>query len=139
MSRQLQIDTDVEFTGALPIEEVNRLCSMSSLMALGCVPDSDGNMDALPTVLLEALGLDLPIVTTTLTGCPEIVGDDAGMLVEPANPEALADAIETVTEKIRSGDLIKGTARKRAQRMFDLTTNVSTLRGYFEQSLASDR
>jgi len=44
-----------------------------------------------------------------------------------------------VTEKIRSGDLVKGTARKRAQRLFDLTTNVSTLRGYFEQSLASGR
>ena len=138
LSKQLQLDADVEFTGALPIEEVNRLCSSSSLMALGCVPDSDGNMDALPTVLLEALGLDLPIVTTTLTGCPEIVGDDSGMLVEPANPEALAGAIESVTEKIRSGDLVKGTARKRAQRLFDLSTNVATLRGYFEQSLASD-
>ena len=58
----LGLDDKVEFTGALPIEEVRRRCADSSMMVLGCVPDTDGNMDALPTVLLEALALDLPIV-----------------------------------------------------------------------------
>lgn len=132
--QQLGLEEHVEFTGALPIEEVRRKCADSSMMVLACVPDTDGNMDALPTVLLEALALDLPIVTTTLTGCPEIVGDDAGVLVEPANPEALASSIRTLADKIREGQINQGTARARAERLFDLTTNVSTLRGHFMKS-----
>ena len=130
----LGLDDKVEFTGALPIEEVRRRCADSSMMVLGCVPDTDGNMDALPTVLLEALALDLPIVTTTLTGCPEIVGADAGVLVEPANPEALAKSISTLANKIQEGGIDRGTARARAEQLFDLSTNVSTLRGHFLKS-----
>ena len=38
------------------------------------------------------MALDLPIVSTRLTGIPEIVGDDAGLLVEPRDPDALAVA-----------------------------------------------
>lgn len=130
----LGLDDKVEFTGALPIEEVRRRCADSSMMVLGCVPDTDGNMDALPTVLLEALALDLPIVTTTLTGCPEIVGADAGVLVEPGNPEALAKSISTLANKIQEGEIDRGTARARAEQLFDLSTNVSTLRGHFLKS-----
>ncbi len=139
MTSTLQLDSEVHFTGGLSIEEVNKRCSDSSMMVLACVPDDDGNMDALPTVLLEALALDLPIVTTTLTGCPEIVGDDAGMLVDPANPQQLADAIASVTEKIKGGELSPGTARSRAQDLFNLTTNVATLRSHFEHSISSNQ
>ncbi|MEE2890401.1 MAG: glycosyltransferase [Planctomycetota bacterium] len=136
---QSGLDNEVEFTGALPIEEVRRRCADASMMVLGCVPDTDGNMDALPTVLLEALALDLPIVTTSLTGCPEIVGDDAGLLVEPANPTALADSIRTLTTSINEGKIIQGTARSRAEKLFNLSTNVSTLRGHFLKSALSGR
>ena len=86
------------------------------------------------SVYLEALALDLPIVTTTLTGCPEIVGADAGVLVEPANPEALAKSISTLANKIQEGEIDRGTARARAEQLFDLSTNVSTLRGHFLKS-----
>ncbi|NRA74743.1 MAG: glycosyltransferase, partial [Planctomycetes bacterium] len=123
---QSGLGNEVEFTGALPIEEVRRRCADASMMVLGCVPDTDGNMDALPTVLLEALALDLPIVTTSLSGCPEIVGDDAGLLVEPANPTALADSIRTLATTIKEGKIIQGTARSRAEKLFNLSTNVST-------------
>lgn len=134
LSTQLGLDSEVHFTGALPIEEVRRRCAESSMMALACVPDTDGNMDALPTVLLEALALDLPIVTTTLTGCPEIVGDDAGLLVEPANSVALAESIGNLATQIKAGKLVKGTARARAEKLFNLSSNVSTLRGHFLKS-----
>ncbi|MGE4633564.1 MAG: glycosyltransferase [Planctomycetota bacterium] len=136
---QSGLGNEVEFTGALPIEEVRRRCADASMMVLGCVPDTDGNMDALPTVLLEALALDLPIVTTSLTGCPEIVGDDAGLLVEPANPTALADSIRTLATTIKEGKIIQGTARSRAEKLFNLSTNVSTLRGHFLKSALSGR
>ncbi len=47
-----------------------------------------------PTVMFEALGCARPFVGTRVGGIPEIIDSDAyGLLVDPANPAALADAI----------------------------------------------
>ncbi len=131
---ELGLKDVVELTGGLAQEKVRKICSDSTMMALGCVPDSDGNMDALPTVLLEALALDLPIVTTTLTGNPEIVGDEGGILVPPADPSALADGLLVLWEKMKKGEQPPGAARARAERLFHLSTNVGTLRDHFQTS-----
>ena len=95
------------------------------------------NRDALPTTLLESLALDLPIVSTQLTGIPEIVGEEAGAIVEPQNVEALASALVTTLEKARQGGFPPGTARGRAERLFDLQKNVRELHRRFRQSAES--
>ena len=134
MNLNLGLEDRVQFLGALPIEEVRRHCSEATMMALACIPDADGNMDALPTVLLEALALDLPAVSTTLTGCPEILAEGSGELVEPGNARALADGIKTLKSRVDSGDWKPGSARKRAEELFNLSTNVATLKSHFENS-----
>jgi glycosyltransferase involved in cell wall biosynthesis len=91
-------------------------------------------MDALPTVLLEALAMDLPIVSTRLAGVPEIVGAEAGLLVEPGNDEELAAAIRCLWGRIRCGEQPAGSARARGERLFDLRANVSTLGALFRRS-----
>jgi len=133
---ELGLSDRVELAGALPQEEVRRRMAEASFIALACVPDADGNMDALPTVLLEALALDLPIACTTLTGQPEIVGDEAGVMCEPGDDVALAAAMLGLWERIRRGGFPRGTSRARAERLFDLRTNAETLAGYFASSAA---
>ena len=45
-------------------------------------------------VLLEAMAAGLPVIASNIGGIPEVVADeDSGLLVEPGNPGALADAI----------------------------------------------
>jgi glycosyltransferase involved in cell wall biosynthesis len=132
---QLGLQDEVTFTGALPQEQVRALLAEASFMVLACVPDPDGNMDALPTVLLEALALDLPVVTTTLTGCPEIVGDEAGVLVPPGDEQALAEGIQALWKRVQDGEVQPGVARARAERLFDLHVNAGqTLRDMFLRS-----
>jgi len=49
----------------------------------------------MPKFLLEAASVGLPIVTTDVPGCREVViNNENGYLVPPRNSEALADAIE---------------------------------------------
>jgi glycosyltransferase involved in cell wall biosynthesis len=51
-------------------------------------------MEGLPLVLLEAMAGGMPVVTTETCGMPDIVQDDVnGLLVPPANGEAIAEAI----------------------------------------------
>ncbi|MGE3163964.1 MAG: glycosyltransferase [Planctomycetota bacterium] len=129
----LGLDGVVHFTGALTQEEVRRLCKEHDAVVLACLADDIGNRDALPTTLLEALASDRPIVSTRLTGIPEIVGTEAGVLAEPGDAAAFARAVDELGRRLRAGQFPVGVARQRAERWFDLERNVAVLRERFEQ------
>ena len=122
---------EVEFLGAIPQERVRELCASATLMVLACIPDEIGNRDALPTTLLEALALDVPTVSTRLTGIPEIVGPESGIVVPAGDEPALTEAMSELDRRLRNGEVRPGAARKRAERLFDLQKNVGQLREHF--------
>ena len=50
--------------------------------------------EGLPNVLLEAMSMELPVVSSKLAGIPEIIRDgETGYMVEPGNVSELADTI----------------------------------------------
>jgi glycosyltransferase involved in cell wall biosynthesis len=66
----------------------------STLFALACRVDADGDRDGIPNVLVEAMAAELPVVSTAVSGIPELVDDGRnGLLVPPDDPAALADAM----------------------------------------------
>ncbi|MEE8143161.1 MAG: glycosyltransferase family 4 protein [Planctomycetota bacterium] len=134
LRKELGLTNDVTFTGSLPTEQVAKLCATASMVVLACVADVDGNQDALPTVLLEALAYDLPVVSTHLSGIPEIVGEEAGILVTPGNDEELTEAIIELEQRMRNGKIPPGAARSRAERLFDLRKNAAELHKLFARS-----
>jgi glycosyltransferase involved in cell wall biosynthesis len=91
---RLRLDGVVTFAGPLPREETFRRMREACVLAAPCVTGGDGNRDALPTVLLESLAHGLPVVSTRLSGIPEIVDDgEDGLLVPEGDAGALADAL----------------------------------------------
>ena len=57
---------------------------------------SEGN----PTVMFECLGCGKPFIGTKVGGIPEVItSEDYGILVEPANSEALAESLFLALEK----------------------------------------
>jgi len=97
-------------------------------VVLPCVVAADGNVDALPTVLLEAMGSGVPVVASAISGVPEIVVDgETGYLVPPGDAAALADAIERVLRHPAAARRLGRAGRERAEHLFDLRTNVARL------------
>lgn len=84
----------VVFTGALqPAEILERYNRADCLVMPSCVRNND--RDGMPNVLIEAMATGLPVVSTRVSGIPELVRDqETGLLVEPDNPKELADAME---------------------------------------------
>ncbi len=118
----------VSLPGSLTTEEVGERLREAAVVALPCVVDTQGNVDALPTVLLEAMGTARPVVSTRLSGIPEIVADgETGLLVPPRDAAQLADALQALlSDPARAGEMGRA-GRQRAERLFDLRTNAAAV------------
>jgi glycosyltransferase involved in cell wall biosynthesis len=78
-------------------------CSQADLLAeyrradVLCMPCrvlDNGDRDGIPNVIVEAMAAGLPVVTTPVSGIPELVEDGvSGLMVPPDDPGALADAL----------------------------------------------
>ncbi|HZI67596.1 MAG TPA: glycosyltransferase family 4 protein [Thermoanaerobaculia bacterium] len=122
----------VALTGAQPRGEVVRSIQEAAVLAAPCVVGDDGNRDGLPTVLLEAMALGTPCVSTDVTGIPEVLRDgETGLMVPPRNPEALAAAIERLLEDAVLRVALAGRARRRIESDFDVHRNTEQLRELF--------
>jgi glycosyltransferase involved in cell wall biosynthesis len=86
-SRALGIGEAVYFTGSLSPEEVARWMRRAELFVLPSLEEGQG------VALLEALASGTPCVGSRAGGIPEVLSPQWGELVEPGNPEALADCI----------------------------------------------
>lgn len=122
----------VTLTGAQPRGEVVRLIREAAVLAAPCVVGGDGNRDGLPTVLLEAMALGTPCVSTDVTGIPEILRDgETGLLVRERDPTALAAAIERLLADPALRVALAGRARRRVETDFDVHRNTAELRELF--------
>lgn len=92
--QRLGLTGKVILYGALPHDEVFRQYEQSSIFALPALMASDGDRDGIPNVILEAMAMELPVVSTCHSAIPEAVEDGVnGLLVPPDDPAALAAAL----------------------------------------------
>ena len=59
--------------GARTQNEVRSLLENSDVFVAPCVPGADGNIDGLPTVILESMAVGTPVIATFVSGIPEVV------------------------------------------------------------------
>lgn len=107
---RLGVAETVQWLGERPHEEVRRLLERADVLAMPCVVLRDGNRDASPTVVKEALAMEVPVVATDEVGLPELVKDEWGRIVPSRDPEALARALEEVLSLSREERVEMGRA-----------------------------
>ncbi len=130
--RDLDLSDLVELPGSMPRDGVAALMRRAAVFALPCVVTADGDRDALPTVLLEAMALGTPVVSTLVSGVPEMVDHPtSGLLVAPNDPAALAGALRRLTADPTYARACAVRARQRVEQDFALTTNVARLHQWF--------
>ncbi|MEM7070815.1 MAG: glycosyltransferase [Pseudomonadota bacterium] len=93
-AQTLGISPHIVWKGSLSRPDILHLMRQSDLFILASKIVENGDRDGLPNVLMEAAGQKLAMVASDVSAIPELIEDQkTGLLVEPQNPQQLADAI----------------------------------------------
>ncbi len=126
--KDLGIDAKLDFLGSQSQQKVLETYRESDIFVLPCRIAADGDRDGLPNVIVEAQSQQLAVISTPISGIPELIDDGKnGLLVEPNQPELLAKAIEKLARdpKLRADFGQKGRARVEAG--FDAKNEITML------------
>ena len=125
---QLGLQELVQLPGAKPQHELRARLAKASVFVLPSVPEPEGGMDNLPTVIMEAMATGLPVVSTRIGGIPEmVIENETGFLVQPEDVGPLAGAIEKVTSDRSLGQKLGHAGYDRARKLFSIERNVREL------------
>lgn len=92
--------------------------------------------EGIPIVLMEAMAMEIPCVSTTVAGIPELIRNEVdGLLVPPSDDGALADAIARLIDDDQLCRRLGQAARRRIVDQFDLDQNVASLARLFAARL----
>lgn len=97
-------------------------------------------LEGLPRTVIEAMAMGRPIVATDIEGVREELRDnETGLLVPPANPDALAKAVLSLLENRKMAKRLGREARKDAEKRFDLKHTLANVEMLYENVLNSMR
>jgi glycosyltransferase involved in cell wall biosynthesis len=131
---RLDLGLQVHLCGPLPQHEVRRLLAESACCVLPCVQAGDGNVDALPTVLLEGMASGCPCISTRLSGIPEIIEDGvSGLLVAPADVPGLGAAIGRMLSEPSVAARLGRAGRQCVEDRFDVRRAAGQMRSWFAE------
>ena len=126
----------VQFLGAQAQQQVLEAYRNSDVFLLNSTVDESGDRDGLPNVLLEAQSQSLAVITTSVSGIPELVVDGVnGLLVEDGDNAALLKAIEWLATDGALRKRLGENGKRRVNELFSLNGNIEALHDLFKQSL----
>jgi colanic acid/amylovoran biosynthesis glycosyltransferase len=124
---RLGLGSRVHFHGGLTEEQVAAQLDRASVFVLPCLRTSNGRMDGIPVAIIEALACGLVVVSTRLSGIPELVEDGVtGFLAEPGDLRSLACALERALSP-EAANLDPAKARAFVDEEYNLDVNARRL------------
>jgi glycosyltransferase involved in cell wall biosynthesis len=122
----------VKLRGAVAQDELRDMYRLARVFALPCQVTADGDRDGFPNVLAEAMATGVPVVSTAISGIPEMIDDGAhGLLVQSGDARALADALRRVLGDDALHARLAKAGRQRVCERFDSRRTTLALRDLF--------
>jgi len=119
---------EVSFLGAIDHQEIASFIKSLDVFVLPCQKDSAGDMDGIPVVLMEAMLSGVPVISTVVSGIPELVmHSETGLLAETANVALLADCIQLSIDDLKATEDRVKKAVSKVEIDFSLIKNAKRL------------
>jgi len=124
----LGLEAHVTLRGPMAQGELIEVYRSVDLFALACEVQDDGDRDGIPNVLLEAMAMAIPVVSTRVSGIPECVAHGVnGLLVPEKDPQALAEAMASLLEHAERARQLGRAGRRRVEKDFHAARNVEPI------------
>jgi len=126
----------VELRSAVTQDELRDIYRQARVFALPCQVTADGDRDGFPNVLAEAMAMGVPVVSTAISGIPEMIDDGVhGLLVQSGDSRALARALRRVLGDDALHATLAQAGRQRICERFDSRRTTLELRDLFRAQL----
>ena len=137
---RLHLEDRVRLLGNRSQAEVKNHIRQAAMLIAPSIISADGDRDGLPTILVEAMALGTPCISTNIVGIPELVRDgDTGLLAPPNDPPALADTIARLLNDPALAVRLATNARALIERDYNIHANTAQLREHIEKSIAGQK
>lgn len=135
--REAGLEARVELIGQQPRHRVIELLGGADAVAQPSIVLPSGKMEGIPVALMEALAMERPVVATAISGVGELVEDGVtGLLVAPASPTQLTDALRRLHAEPELGATLGRAGRRRVVEDFDLNRSARQLAERFTMGSA---
>ena len=127
---QIQTPQAVLFEGAVNQDRIRSFYRTADAL---CLPSF---AEGLPVVLMEAMAMQIPCVSTSITGIPELIRDGIdGLLVPASDLKSLIEALARLMDEAELRRRLGESGRSRVLKHFDLACNAKTLAAIFSAQI----
>jgi glycosyltransferase involved in cell wall biosynthesis len=131
--RNYQLQSKVHLVGVVFQEQLGDYLNRTDIFVLPCVIACNGDRDGVPVALMEAMAMELPSISTYVSGIPELIEDgQSGLLVKEKDAVALADAIQRLIGAPELRLQLGQNARQKIMREFNIHKSGEQLGALFE-------
>jgi glycosyltransferase involved in cell wall biosynthesis len=130
------LEQHVKLPGVIFQQDLQPYLNQAAAFVLPCITAHDGDVDGIPVVLMEAMAMGVPSVSTFVSGIPELIDDGvSGLLVPEKDAVALADALERVLHDAALAARLGEAAREKVLAQFDIHQSADQLGDLFERRI----
>jgi glycosyltransferase involved in cell wall biosynthesis len=138
LAADLGLTSRIRFHGDLTEHVVADMLQAADIFVLPSVIERNGDTEGIPVALMEAMAAGLPVVTSRLSGVPELVRDgETGLLADPGDVPGLADRLTELLADPAAAVARAVTARDLVEREFSLASNSARLATLFAGEFVS--
>lgn len=129
--KENKLEDKVKFAGLVDKRKASELMENANYFVHHSVTSKIGDTEGIPTALMEAMAMELPVISTYHSGIPELVEDGVnGLLVKERDIEAYANAME----KILSWGYLPEN-RKKIEKYFEKEKHGALLESYYKEAI----
>ncbi len=137
LRRRLGLDDCVELKRQMSQNELLTYYRQTDVFVLACEVQNDGDRDGIPNVLVEAMAMGIPVLSTAISGIPELVEHGvSGWLAPEKDPDALAEGLKTLLGQPELAQHLGRAGRAKVERDFDAQRNVEKIGTLLRRALA---
>ena len=126
------MSSDVVLMGDRTQKELISIFQNATLFVLTPVQTEDGDRDGIPNVLVEAMAVGLPVITTAVAGIPELVDNNQnGFLYESHDVESISLGIIELLRDSEKRRQFGQAASKKVNEQFDIAVAANRLKALF--------